>query len=534
MASMSTDSAAAERHRTLLWILIALVFYLALSGSLYVGIRHANEGHFLFALDDPYIHLALSDQIAHGHYGINPGEASSPSSSIIWPLLLAPFARFTAQPQIALFINLLAGIATSILIGFAVASWPGWEDTADENWRRAISAVALVLMGNLVGLTLLGMEHTLQVMLAGGCAYGLITCLREKRIPTWCLICAALGPSVRYESVALTAAIAIALVGLGQIRKAVGLVLISILPLAAFSVMLHHLGLPLLPSSVLVKGSAIGSDVGFVHQIARQIKRSLEATLTDPYRYTLAVLTLTLVGLAWKERVRLRRYVLGAAALAGVLHLSIGTFGWSFRYEVYMVFFCGLMVLYVLHERPRMIFGWYVLGLFWCVHSYVTAAHRTVRSSHEIYLQQYQTHRFLQDFYTGDSAAVNDLGLTSYRRRSGLRIVDLEGLGSVESARQKNKTTAWMDSMIHEHRVGVVIIYEDWFSPAPADWTKLGELCMKETPIAVYGPCVSFFATPFAPPQTANAYSSFVKTLPPGIEVVKPNEQPHYNCKKED
>ncbi|MBN2327748.1 MAG: hypothetical protein JXR73_11395 [Candidatus Omnitrophica bacterium] len=51
-----------------------------------------NHGVFCYTLDDAYIHLALSENIIHGHYGINPGECSSPSSSILWPFLLAPWA----------------------------------------------------------------------------------------------------------------------------------------------------------------------------------------------------------------------------------------------------------------------------------------------------------------------------------------------------------------------------------------------------------------------------------------------------------
>ena len=52
-----------------------------------------NGGRLTYTLDDPYIHLALSEGIAEGHYGIHPAEPSAPSSSIVWPFLLAPGAR---------------------------------------------------------------------------------------------------------------------------------------------------------------------------------------------------------------------------------------------------------------------------------------------------------------------------------------------------------------------------------------------------------------------------------------------------------
>src|SRR6478672_7980636 len=41
------------------------------------------------SIDDPYIHLAVAENILTGGYGINASEHSSPSSSIIYPFLLA-------------------------------------------------------------------------------------------------------------------------------------------------------------------------------------------------------------------------------------------------------------------------------------------------------------------------------------------------------------------------------------------------------------------------------------------------------------
>ena len=47
------------------------------------------DGHLIYTLDDPYIHLRLAQIILRGGYGINIGEYSSPCSSIIYPYLLA-------------------------------------------------------------------------------------------------------------------------------------------------------------------------------------------------------------------------------------------------------------------------------------------------------------------------------------------------------------------------------------------------------------------------------------------------------------
>src|SRR5262245_45707833 len=58
-------------------------------GALLIGLIAAilvlNGGTFTYTLDDPYIHLSVSEQIRSGSYGINPHEASAPSSSILYP-----------------------------------------------------------------------------------------------------------------------------------------------------------------------------------------------------------------------------------------------------------------------------------------------------------------------------------------------------------------------------------------------------------------------------------------------------------------
>ncbi|HKL20996.1 MAG TPA: hypothetical protein VJ904_04275 [Tichowtungia sp.] len=68
------------------------MFFLLITGFEAGSILYLNGGVFTYSLDDAYIHLSLAEQIHHGHYGINAGEYSSPSSSVLCPFLLAPFS----------------------------------------------------------------------------------------------------------------------------------------------------------------------------------------------------------------------------------------------------------------------------------------------------------------------------------------------------------------------------------------------------------------------------------------------------------
>lgn len=521
------------RQSTIVLALLSASFYLLLCGTLYRQILSRNGGHFVYALDDPYIHLALSENIAHGHYGINAVEPASPSSSLLWPFLLAPFARFSWQVYVPLWLNLFFGTAAAVLSGLAVAHWPLPGGPArlpsqfpaehnEERWRLALSALALVFIANLPGLTFIGMEHTLQVLLAGVVAWGLIACLRARPIPRWCFAAAILGPAVRYENLALSLALAVALIGRRKARGAVLLFTASMVPLLLFALYLHWLGLPWLPTSVLVKSQIAGSSAGPVARAMLTLRYAVKQTFLEPRRMVVAILFLTLVCVAWHEKVRERRFALAGAALAVGLHLLIGRFHWFYRYEVYIVFFSVLPVLHVEHERARGLLGWYALGLFGCAQLYLQAFHEVPASAGDVYREQYQMHRFVTEFYDGNFA-VNDLGLASYRRRPGTYVLDLWGLGSEEAARQRNKSTAWLDAVTRAHHVELVMDYALWFSPPPRTWSLLGEVCLEKLPVALGDPCVNYYATdPATAPGLQEQFDDFARTMPAGVTVRHP------------
>jgi len=82
-----------------------------------------SDGHVLYGLDDPYISLSLARHIAHGEYGINAGETASPSSSVLYPLLLAAFAWASWQDWVPLVVNAIAALATGMLFAAAFCRW---------------------------------------------------------------------------------------------------------------------------------------------------------------------------------------------------------------------------------------------------------------------------------------------------------------------------------------------------------------------------------------------------------------------------
>ena len=84
--SKEEAASALKPHR---WPVERVVFLLVLgvTGAILLGlilsILKLNNGTFIYSMDDPYIALALSDQISHGNYGINAGQHAAPASSIL-------------------------------------------------------------------------------------------------------------------------------------------------------------------------------------------------------------------------------------------------------------------------------------------------------------------------------------------------------------------------------------------------------------------------------------------------------------------
>lgn len=505
-----------------------VALYLAAVLALLLAILHRDDGVFTYTLDDPYIHLALAANLAHGHYGINPGEASSPSSSIVWPFLLVPSAGSAWGMFLPLAWNVLfCGIA-AWLLGRIVDGWAGQTRAnmrAQDNvakWRwmgKLVVAVGLMLVANLAGLTFVGMEHGLQVLLAITCAAGMMEAFAGRRMPAWCLWAAVLGPIVRYENFALMAAVAIALYGQGRGRAAARVVALSVVGPALFSIFLVSRGLPALPTSVLVKARAYSQQGNAAIAILRSQYLALHTRMTIPEWWAQAAVGVILIVLAMLAKQRVRRFVLLGATLAAGLQLALGQFDWFHRYEVYAIVFTALVAAQALVSM-RLHWRYLAIALFAIACPYELALWDTPAAAANIYQQQYQMHRFVADFYRGN-VAVNDLGWVSYRRPAGVYVLDLWGLASPEASRQERKDAAWLDAIVREHGAGLAIIYPDWYDEgAPDDWQPLATMCIRSPFTSISRPCVVFYSTPVGDAGLLTAeMAAFARTLPAGVKM---------------
>jgi hypothetical protein len=517
---LTVESSARDgREASRALMLVSFCLFLLSVIFIFHEIRARNDGHLVYALDDAYIHLALSEQIAHGHYGINPGEPSSPSSSLLWPLLLVPLAGHPAQTYLPLLLNVVFGSMTMLLLAYAVGSWrprvvhpwsPVW-------WTKLATVMLLMFVGNLVSLTFIGMEHVLQVLLAVGCAVGLMSLWEGRRIPPWCLAAAVIAPMVRYEDLSLTLAMSIALAFTDRKVQAALVLVAGTLPLALFGLFLHHLGLPVVPISVLMKANNSASTAHWGDKMQVLLQTNFHLMQDDPSRWPMLALGVILCFFWVCERDRARRAVLRGVLAVTFLQIVFGRFGWFGRYEVYALIFATLMLGRAANIPRSRMFGPFALGLFYLAAPYINNTMQTPQATHEIYRQQVQMRRFMDDFYR-ESTAVNDIGLMSYRHPANVYILDVDGLASLEAATTDDRSAAWLQAIVERHDTRLAILFPAWFH-IPTSWVAVGRMCNADLGrIVAGGRCVDFYSTrPSSAAEIRDDLARFVPTLPAGV-----------------
>lgn len=514
-----------ERRRAL--VLLPAILLALLCGLELGAILRLNDGVFVYALDDPYIHLDLASRLAtDGHYGVNAGEPASPSSSILWPFLLVPLVWLGLGQWGPLLLNLsFALLALGVADRLADRILPPVLDR--RALYRAALTVAAIPAFNLVGLCFIGMEHSLQILCCLTAALGLIDA-GPRRLPWPLLVAIVAGPLVRYENLAISAAALLVIARHGHRGAALAAGAVVLATVGGFSLYLLALGMPPLPASVLLKSTVGGGSL--LHQ--RLVY--LAVKLLD---YPPVTLLATLgIAAAWQaldgRRAAPARWLAAAALLVVAAQFAAGRFDWLSRYEVYAVAFVTPLLLHGGRAALARLLGssegrplaahvgaavGLVLGVIAVFGVYAfNGILRTPLAAHSIYVQQYQMHRFVADYWRGP-VAVNDIGLVGMDNPEF--VLDLWGLASIDAARARRRNEpGWMNRLMRMHGVRLAMIYADadWLGPwLPRGWIEVASLEADVRFAAFGGARVGIFTPdPDAVPAIRAALQPFAATLP--------------------
>lgn len=516
-------------------ILLFTIFgFLVVCSAIIYMILQQNDGMFIFTLDDPYIHLAVAENIARGHYGINLEEFSAPSSSIVWPYFISALTFLTNELLIAyalLAINIIFALATIYVFWLCI--------TICINTSNNNSSISTLLIGfallifitantNLIGLAFTGMEHSLQVFLCALIAYGCIRTISNNSLSWWLVFSIILAPLVRYDTVAVALPAAAFLFMIGYYYKSTIALAIAATSIVLFGLYLTSKGLGFFPSSILVKSDVVNSsDQGSIMSALISLFKTLDDNIIKRQALLLVFIMTVLALHFFRRKIDFKARMLSGAFLgAGLLHIIAGQFDWFDRYEIYILAPSLLIAIFLYKET---IFGaaqhihpaLYILVILVITpffgFKYIKNNLFIPFASNNIYSQQYQTHRFITEYYK-KPVAVNDLGYPAFQNDN--YVLDLWGLGSYEALQlRKNETnTLWMGDLVDKKNIKLIAIYDDWFTTTPPTWAKIASMQLTSKKVTAASDTVSFYVTNCQTHQNIKPmFNDFFTTTPANI-----------------
>jgi hypothetical protein len=439
------------------------------------------RGDLAYVLDDAAIHLSVADHLVRdGTWGVTAGSFESASSSPLWTLLMTVgvLGGPAVRDWTPLVLNVLAGLGVIVVLGRNQA-------VLRPDRRRPLDAVAtavlVVVVLFLPGLAVVGMEHTLHVLLVLA-AVVLVHRRAEGRpdgLPGWApLAVVALASLARFETAFVALGLAVGLVlaerSAAGLRRAAELLAASAVPITAFGVLNRAMGGGWLPNSIVAKGQGAGATnqrdgIGPIDIVNRLTQ--------DPILAALFVVGVAYVALMWGREApnRLPAVTLVVATAA---HAAFADVGWYDRYQAYLIAVGVYLLLGVLAELPPEVrrralvvaVGLAVVFGLTKLNGIVKAP----RAADDMYRHQYQAARFLDRYYDDASIATDQLGYISLLHDGPL--TDLGGLGDYEVLREGAADADLWADLAERREFRVVALFSSSALRVPGDWVLAGHL----------------------------------------------------------
>jgi len=475
-----------------LWIVVAVLLILSVK---------QNQGHLVYALDDPYIHMAIAKNFAnHGVWSINKEGFVSSSSSLLWTLLLAfTYLMFGVSEITPFILNILFATLLVFIVYHLIKKY------IFRNLFLLGILLSLIFFTSLPALIFCGQEHTLQILIVISFVYFSAQMLskeymQEKKSQTartaFLLALAPLVTMIRYEGVFLILIVCILSIVFRKWFYCVLLGICGALPILIYGMISISNRWFFLPNSILLKGNVPYSlsSAGII-EFLRIVYKQLLLTPHLLFLLLLALLVLIFHNKTPKQNRKDAIIMTIIFVAVTIFHTLFAKVGWFYRYESYLVAL-GLVVvgigieLYLLKRFPlqvgsslayRNVATIFLIGIFMLpfIKRTVLTLTRIPQATTNIYEQQYQMGLFLKNFYQGVNVAANDVGAICYL--ADIKCLDLWGLTNLEVLQLKMKqkySTPWIHDLSVRNKVRIAIVYESWFKiygGIPPWWTKVAQ-----------------------------------------------------------
>ncbi|MBD3298870.1 MAG: hypothetical protein GF341_09465 [candidate division Zixibacteria bacterium] len=531
---MSKTPQTASPSRSPKWPVIVVIAVLAATFLGFFAYAYsANDGTAVFALDDPYIHLAMARNLAeHGVWGVTPDGFTATSSAPLYTLILAILFLITGPTTFwSWFLAAAGGMAVAALIGWRLAEW------FPNRWIVIVAGLWAAVVAGVPESMFTGLEHMLHAVSMLIVAHLLSRYAGDQQTnrkhDIYLLLALFVAGGLRYESLFAAPFVFGYVFWQGRRSLAVRAVIAAVIPAVVMGIVQLVNGAMILPNSLLVKGVAgHGGGLGYLRRFLLQIDSPFVSVL----------LILAAAGLLWAviNRQRLRD---DPRVAATGLFLTVVLFQALFaqlerRYVPYLVALGIWAVIPWIGEWAQAVrdrlressttSGWRqaaVWAVVLCLGVFpfadrIKELDRLPGLGHDVYLQQYQVARFFSSEYSGQTVALNDIGTTAWAGEN--RILDLWGLGDGKIAWKRFRNSYTTDDIRQAARradVAAAAVYLHWFAPyggLPPEWTLVGVLQLPpgvQTNVA--GPQVMFYAPSATEARIlSRRLKAFAATLP--------------------
>jgi hypothetical protein len=501
------------------WPLFASIVILCVTIGVVSSIIILREdGHLVYALDDPYIQMAMAKNFAlHGVWGITRFGFTSSSSSPLWTFLIAVTYLLFGVSEISPFYLSLLCSALMLGIAYSVLRW--YKASPRLTF---CTLLVLIFFAPLPSLICIGSEHPLHAALTILLAFTAARLLSDESPSTArrdLILLLAISPIltvVRYEGMFLILVIVALffLRGRWQTGVAVGIAGFgSILLYGAISL---AKGWSWLPSSILLKGNFprftdLGTALDSVFGPAyANIK-------VGPHLIALVAASLFLALYASDKHRALwdsREVMTAIFVLIAFAHIQFCMVALFFRHESYLVALGIVVIVAQLADLlPKKLFGTAadrslvpkhvggvllaVFLIYPCLVRGGAALAFLPQASKNIYEQQYQMARFIKRYYQGSTVALNDIGAVNFL--ADVHCLDLWGLANYQVTQLMHRheyRTRDILRLSREAGVKVALVYDSWYAPLgglPRDWVWVGQWALPDN-VVTGGDAVSIYA----------------------------------------
>ncbi len=501
-----------------------IVIYLGITLIILSLTVSMNDGHLIYDLDDPYIHMAIAkNMVQHGVWGINSDQFTSSSSSPLWTsLLTGMYYLFGVKNVIPLLMNIFFGTASVLVINHYLYKH------SIKPLYSSVLIVFIIFAAPFIFITFTGMEHLMHIFFSVWFVFVALDAItKDKSVSRdiGLLILSMFVSSARYEGLFIVFAVCLFLFFYKK-RWVYTIILgiTALLPSIAYGLYSLTKGWFFLPNSVYLKGNEpnLLSLKGIVKSLGYD---AMQHFIKYPEFIVLTSAAIVLFIIYYsRSGYKFTRYTIlsGLFLFICIVHMQYSYVLEIHRYTAYIMTLGTMSVLLITTDinysfngskifditkenfrRKRVIL--IALTLFLIVLILSPFFYRAGRSilfttygTKNIYEQQYQMSRFLDRYYSNEKVGANDIGFINYN--SDIICYDLWGLGNYDILRNIKKgnfTPEMLARLTKQNDVKTAVIYDSWFikyaGGVPSEWEKAGSWIIRNNYICGDA-MVSFYA----------------------------------------